>query len=407
MDNDVAIKVKGVSKHFILPHKKRNSLKSFFLNPFSNYRNEKQHALDNVSFEVKKGEFFGIIGRNGSGKSTLLKCMAGVYMPTEGSITVNGSLVPFIELGVGFDPELSGRDNIYLNGALLGFSRKEVDKMYQEIVDFAELEKFMDQKLKNYSSGMQVRLAFSVAIQAKSDILLLDEVLAVGDSAFQQKCTDYFTSIKKKKKTIILVSHNMQAVERFCDRALLIDNSTIQKIGDSSKIAEMYENIFLREKMEKLNGERQQKRREVLSASGQAVEIKSVKVTQNGKKVKEVNAQKEFEVEVLLLSKRGLKEANIGINIKNQDRIMLLSADTIAELGNIDIPKNKKVKIIYKISNILANGLYTINLGVVEGAIPNDEVIFREENSQEFIITGSESNPRALAHTNIDVRVQV
>src|SRR5690606_31573026 len=149
---------------------------------------EKQQVLKNISFEIKKGEFVGIVGRNGSGKSTLLKLLAGIYSPDKGSIEVNGKLVPFIELGVGFNPELTGRENVFLNGALLGFNRKEMQAMYKDIVEFAELERFMDQKLKNYSSGMQVRLAFSIAIRAQSDILLIDEVLAVGDAAFQQKC---------------------------------------------------------------------------------------------------------------------------------------------------------------------------------------------------------------------------
>lgn len=239
-DKNVAIEVKNLSKDFVLPHKDRKTLKSFFLNPFSKIKNEKQHALDGVSFEIKKGDFFGIVGRNGSGKSTLLKCIAGVYHPTKGHIKVNGSLVPFIELGVGFNPELSGRENVYLNGSLLGFSRKEMDAMYDEIVEFAELEKFMDQKLKNYSSGMQVRLAFSVAIQAKSDILLLDEVLAVGDAAFQQKCNNYFEELKSTNQTVVLVSHNMEAIKRFCSRAIFIDEGKISNEGNVYEVSDAY-----------------------------------------------------------------------------------------------------------------------------------------------------------------------
>jgi ABC-type polysaccharide/polyol phosphate transport system ATPase subunit len=253
MNDDIAIKVESVSKDFVLPHKKRGTLKSFFLSPFSKYEKEKQHALKNISFEIKKGEFFGIVGRNGSGKSTLLKCLAGVYSPNKGSIQINGSLVPFIELGVGFDPELSGRDNVYLNGSLLGFSRKEIDAMYDEIVEFAELEQFMDQKLKNYSSGMQVRLAFSVAIQAKSDILLLDEVLAVGDAAFQQKCNNYFEELKSTNQTIVLVSHSMDAIKRFCSRAVFINNGKITEEGSVYEVADAYlmDNLKQSKKTEK------------------------------------------------------------------------------------------------------------------------------------------------------------
>lgn len=239
-DQNIAIDIKNVSKDFILPHKDRKTLKSFFVNPFSKVKSEKQHALNNVSFEIKKGEFFGIVGRNGSGKSTLLKCIAGVYHPTKGHIKVNGTLVPFIELGVGFNPELTGRENIFLNGSLLGFSRQEMDSMYDEIVEFSELEKFMDQKLKNYSSGMQVRLGFSIAIQAKGDILLLDEVLAVGDASFQQKCNNYFEELKNNNQTVVLVSHNMEAIKRFCSRAVLLKDGEITNEGSVYEVADAY-----------------------------------------------------------------------------------------------------------------------------------------------------------------------
>ncbi len=170
----------------------------------------------------------------------MLKLLAGIYVPTKGNIKVNGSMTPFIELGVGFNPELTGRENIYLNGALLGFNRKEMKAMYKKIVDFAELERFMDQKLKNYSSGMQVRLAFSISINVKSDILLFDEVLAVGDAAFQQKCYDYFESLKGKNTTVILVTHDMTYVKHFCDRTMLINDGIVEMIGSSDEAAKKY-----------------------------------------------------------------------------------------------------------------------------------------------------------------------
>lgn len=240
---EVAISIRGVSKDFLLPHERTSSIKSGILNVFKrkNKETEIQHALKDISFEVEEGDFFGIVGRNGSGKSTLLKIIAEIYKPTTGSVFKNGKLVPFIELGVGFNPELTGRENVYLNGALLGFSKKEIDARYQDIVEFAELEDFMDQKLKNYSSGMQVRLAFSVAIKAEGDILVLDEVLAVGDEAFQRKCDEYFRTIKEDKtKTIILVTHSMDAVRRFCNKAMLIRDSKIVKIGSPEDVANQY-----------------------------------------------------------------------------------------------------------------------------------------------------------------------
>ena len=238
------IEVKEVYKDFNLPHEVQNNLKQKILNPFKKTSVEKQHALKNISFTVNKGDFFGIVGRNGSGKSTLLKIIAEIYTPTQGSVTVHGSLTPFIELGVGFNPELTGRENVYLNGAMLGFSTKEMHLMYDDIVQFAELERFMDQKLKNYSSGMQVRLAFSVAIRAKSDILLLDEVLAVGDSNFQQKCYDYFEKLKEEGKTVIFVSHSLEIVKKFCTRAILINNSEIVETKSVDKVINKYKEIM-------------------------------------------------------------------------------------------------------------------------------------------------------------------
>ena len=196
--------------------------------------------LKDISFTINEGDFFGIVGRNGSGKSTLLKTIAGIYTPNSGNVKVHGSLVPFIELGVGFNPELTGRENIFLNGALLGFSHEEMESMYSAIVEFAELEDFMEERLKNYSSGMQVRLAFSIAIRAHADILLLDEVLAVGDEAFQKKCYSYFDKLKREKRTVILVTHDMAAVERFCTKAVFIEDGHVKMIGKPYRIAAAY-----------------------------------------------------------------------------------------------------------------------------------------------------------------------
>ncbi|HUC95704.1 MAG TPA: ABC transporter ATP-binding protein [Candidatus Saccharimonadia bacterium] len=275
MEDRVAIKVENVSKTFILPHEKRNSIKGAFINMFrgGNRSFEKQRALKNVSFEIKQGEFFGIVGRNGSGKSTLLKMLAGIYSPTKGSIHINGKLTPFIELGVGFNPELTGRENVFLNGALLGFSRKETRFMYEDIVEFAELERFMDQKLKNYSSGMLVRLAFSIAIRAKSDILILDEVLAVGDMDFQQKCFDYFNTLKKTSRTVILVTHDMGAVLKFCDRAMLLNNGEMLELASPKKIADSYIDMNFEKKQTSTDTQAPKEHKNAY--------IKSVKITQD------------------------------------------------------------------------------------------------------------------------------
>jgi ABC-2 type transport system ATP-binding protein len=240
MNDEIAIKVNDIHKEFILPQSKNTSFKQAAINIVRKNNNVTQKVLDGVSFEIKKGDFFGIVGRNGSGKSTLLKLIAGVYTPTAGAVEINGGLTPFIELGVGFNTELSGRDNVYLNGALLGFTRPQMDNMYDEIVEFAELGPFMDQKLKNYSSGMQVRLAFSIAIKAKNDILIFDEVLAVGDEAFQRKCLDVFESYKASGQTVVLVTHDMETVRKFCTRAVLISDGKLIESGSPHEVATKY-----------------------------------------------------------------------------------------------------------------------------------------------------------------------
>lgn len=240
-NSDLAIRVEDLHKSFRLPTEQAFGLKQAIFNRLKGVKGySEQKVLNGISLEIKKGEFIGIIGRNGSGKSTLLKILAGIYYPEHGHVTINGALVPFIELGVGFNPELTGRENVYMNGALLGFSNTEMESMYDDIWKFAELERFQDQKLKNYSSGMQVRLAFSIAIRARGDILLLDEVLAVGDAAFQQKCKNYFQELKDTNQTVILVTHAMEDVKKFCDRAILIEKGRIIADGDPRKVSDEY-----------------------------------------------------------------------------------------------------------------------------------------------------------------------
>jgi len=239
-DDDIAIAIHDIHKDFILHQNKSTSFKHALVNIVRKNGKLTQKVLDGVSFDVKKGDFFGIVGRNGSGKSTLLKLIAGVYYPTSGSIDINGGLTPFIELGVGFNPELSGRDNVFLNGALLGFNRKKMNSMYDEIVEFAELEPFMDQKLKNYSSGMQVRLAFSIAIKAENEILIFDEVLAVGDANFQEKCIKQFEKYKKEGKTIVLVTHDMHTVKKFCNKVALLNYGILDYIGTPEGAVKRY-----------------------------------------------------------------------------------------------------------------------------------------------------------------------
>ena len=235
-----AIDVHDVGKTFRLPHQTRNTLKEHFKHPFQRTTYERQIALDAVSFTIERGEFFGIIGPNGSGKSTLLKILAGIYRQDTGTVRIDGVLSPFIELGVGFNPELTARDNIRINGTLLGLSSSELKARYDDIVGFAELERFVDQKLKNFSSGMQVRLAYSIAIQVDFDILLLDEVLAVGDESFQQKCMATFERFRSEGKTMVLVSHDLNTIGQHCDRALLIEGGLARALGPPDEVIDTY-----------------------------------------------------------------------------------------------------------------------------------------------------------------------
>ncbi len=242
----MAVRLSHVSKHFELPHQQYHTLKERALHPFRQRTFDVLRAVDDVSLEIARGEFFGIVGRNGSGKSTLLKCLAGIYRADAGTLDVHGRLSPFIELGVGFNPDLPARDNVIINAIMLGLTRSEAQARFEQIVAFAELEEFVDLKLKNYSSGMHVRLAFSVAIQVDADVVLIDEVLAVGDASFQQKCFDEFARLKSEGRTIVFVTHDMGAVERFCERAMLLERGRVVDIAAPESITRQYNELNFR-----------------------------------------------------------------------------------------------------------------------------------------------------------------
>jgi ABC-type polysaccharide/polyol phosphate transport system ATPase subunit len=238
-----AVAVEHVSKTFRLPRQQYSTLKERAMHPWRRTTYDELHAVNEISIEIAEGEFFGIVGRNGSGKSTLLKCIAGIYGVDRGMISIAGRLSPFIELGVGFNMDLTARDNVVINAIMLGLSRRAAAACFDEVIAFAELEDFIDLKLKNYSSGMLVRLAFATAIQVDADILLIDEVLAVGDAAFQQKCFEEFFRLKREGRTIVFVSHDMYSVERFCDRAMLLDHGDMVQLGAPHEIARAYHKL--------------------------------------------------------------------------------------------------------------------------------------------------------------------
>ena len=358
VSKDIAIKVNSVYKDFYLPKEKANSIKSSVVTLFKKKNREinTQHALRNISFEIKKGEFFGIVGRNGSGKSTLLKILAQIYAPTKGSVTTEGRLVPFIELGVGFNPELTGRENVYLNGALLGFSKKEIDERYDEIVEFAELEEFMDQKLKNYSSGMQVRLAFSVATRAEADILLVDEVLAVGDAEFQRKCFQFFRKLKKDKKTVVFVSHDMGAVKEYCDRAVLIEESRIVEQGRVADVASAYTKLFIPGDERKGNTSANIKRWGDEAIKYQSVDLSKTNLTDKDKNI---------EITARFTANEETQKPIFGFLVKNGGGTTLFG--TNSKLVNVQTDgfgAGQSGTVTWTIPNVLNDGEYSIDIAV-------------------------------------------
>ena len=361
-----AIKVEKLNKIFKLPREKNSSIKSSIINFYKRKKGyELQSALNDVSFEIKKGEFFGIVGRNGSGKSTLLKLIAGIYTPNSGHIHVDGKLTPFIELGVGFNPELSGRENVFLNGALMGFNRKDMRVLYKDIVEFAELKKFMDQKLKNYSSGMQVRLAFSIAIHAKSDILLIDEVLAVGDEAFQQKCFSVFEKYKAAKKTIVLVTHDMGIVERFCDRALMLQDGVVTKIGSPRAVAYLYSEINKEDYAIKKTEQERQK--------GYTENIKIIVLDPKTKTPKKRFRHGELALIHLSWERSGVKHA--GVTIMKQSGEYIFGTNTY---GDNKILRGGSKDIYYALRLSVGPGEYFLKAGL-SGKTDKEVLGFVEE----------------------------
>lgn len=370
---DIAISVEGVDKAFKLPHEKQGSVKGVVINAFNSKKSfEQQQVLDNVSFEIKKGEFFGIVGRNGSGKSTLLKLLAEIYTPDTGTITVNGKLTPFIELGVGFNPELTGRENVFLNGALLGFNRKEMEAMYQDVVDFAELEKFMDQKLKNYSSGMQVRLAFSIAIRAESDILLLDEVLAVGDVIFQKKCFEYFKTLKKEKKTVVLVSHDSNILEEYCDSGILLEKGNIRSTGKIKKLVREY--LDLMNETEETNENKKHNPAEKEQESGRwgtgKMIVTECLVKNHSGKNQVIFDDNEDNITIEVTYRSMISDPGpiLGLTIEDTAGVKVFESNTKREKIHIGpLKQDEIIRLEWQVPNIFNTGTYFIAPAVANG----------------------------------------
>jgi lipopolysaccharide transport system ATP-binding protein len=389
MNQYTAIKVIGISKSFRIPQEKRNTIREHVTGFRKKMVYETFSALEDVSFEVKRGEFFSIIGRNGSGKSTLLKILAGIYSADNGRVIVNGEISPFLELGVGFNPELSGKDNIYLNGTILGLSKFELDRNYRKIVNFSELNRFIHLKVKNYSSGMQVRLAFSVAIHANKEILLMDEVLAVGDANFQVKCFNVFEDFIREGKTIIFVSHDMPTVQKYSDRVLYLESGKPSFVGRRDEAVSKYMYTDVIKDQEKpaghgLTGAVDETRRdrgkdgrdkaELATMDAvtdgdrdveKLIEIVDVQVKDDaGMNVTEIANGQTFFINVNYHLKKDLTDLIFGIIIYDQKKRALFTTNTFTEQIKTGKISYGRIRLKYRITNYLAAGKYMVSATV-------------------------------------------
>ncbi|MEK6277759.1 MAG: ABC transporter ATP-binding protein [Actinomycetota bacterium] len=356
-----AIAAQRISKTFRITHHPA-TLKERVLHPFRRDPVEILEALQDVTFEVGKGEFFGIVGRNGSGKSTLLKVIAGIYRPNEGQISVEGRLSPFIELGVGFNPELPARDNVVINCALLGLTRREALRRFDSIIEFAELERFVDMKLKNYSSGMQVRLAFSTAIQVDADILLLDEVLAVGDANFQEKCFETFRRMREEGRTIVLVTHNLSIVERFCDRAMLIDSGKLVAIGEPPEVLKAYRSE-VRPKLRSKEGAGTPVG--ARPGEGSAEVLEAWIEDSSGQRVETCLQGEQIRVCARVLFHSPMRNPEFGFDIRNERFEVVIAANTGWDgVETSSFKAGEQTRVTMELANVLAVGRYSVGVSV-------------------------------------------
>jgi ABC-type polysaccharide/polyol phosphate transport system ATPase subunit len=381
-----AIVVQDVSKTFRIPRLQVHTLKERVLHPFRFRDADYLHAVQNVSFEVHQGEMFGIVGRNGSGKSTLLKCLAGIYGVDDsdrGQLSVRGRLSPFIELGVGFNPDLTAYDNVIINAIMLGLTRKEARERFDEIIAFAELEEYLQLKLKNYSSGMYVRLAFSIAVQVDADVLLIDEVLAVGDAAFQQKCFDQFRRLRASGKTIVFVSHDMGTVSRFCDRAMLMERGKVVSLGDPDRVAGDYHELNFRRAPES-EGEPTHQRRGDRSAEIVDAWIEDGR----GERTGAIAQNEPFALCIKIVFHQDQQDPLFSFHLTNERRQIVCASRTDWEhgpSGHFAAGQNTLIRI--RLLNLLAPGRYTLSPGVARAGLGNDALDMHEDYTS-FIIHG-------------------
>jgi ABC-2 type transport system ATP-binding protein len=387
-DQPVSIEARGVKKVFRIPKHKVDSFKERAIHPLRRAEFRELHALKGISFDVHRGEFFGIVGRNGSGKSSLLKVMASIYRADAGRIRMAGRIAPFIELGVGFNPELTARENVELNGVMMGLSRRAAKRRLAAVLEFAELEDFVELKLKNYSSGMMVRLAFAVMVQADADVMLIDEVLAVGDAAFAQKCMDVFREKRAAGKTIVLVTHDMATVQGMCDRAMLLHEGELRYIGDAEETAMRYYRL-------NFGGEGEHGR----SDAGGVPDVHARAIDawledEAGERIENVEQGRPIGLNIVLEARTELEGPVFGIHVLNVDGATVFGFNTMPDFpdgARRAVSAGQRVRIAGRVENPLLPGRYFVHCW-----------IFRERNRGgalqllrlfDFLVYGTRPGP--------------
>ncbi len=381
-DGPVVIEVRDVQKRFHVPKQRVDSLKERALHPLRKGGHKDLQALAGVSFDVHEGEFFGIVGRNGSGKSTLLKVLASIYRADAGTIRMAGRLSPFIELGVGFNLDLTARENVVLNGVMMGLTPRETRRRLDAVLDFAELEEFIDLRLKNYSSGMLVRLAFSTMIQADADVMLIDEVLAVGDASFQQKCADVFNGLRERK-TIVFVTHDTAAVQQYCHRAMLVHDGHVVRIGDPGEIARLYLRLNFEDAGDGEPADLD------LSAEEEVRGLETWLEDEGGERITSLEHGERIRLNASFEVRTDLPEPRVGFLIANAAGVPVYQFGT--EIDGVDengvLPAGRRVEVSAGLENPLRAGRYHVAIGVSRRHNDRD-VVFYEPHATSFVVFG-------------------